>query len=382
MKSKCCCCNQKPCCCGQGSGDGNCGPPPAGWQPQPLGTWLLIRFDTSDTGARPIPSGDVWWTSPDIWVTGGDAYGNPIGGQPAVVHARIWNLGGLDAMPTIVNFSFIEPGLGLNSPMPIGTVGVLVPSASYAEATVPWIPPQDDQDVHSCIIVTCSCAVTNDVPSVPGNVVADRHTGQRNMSIIGKLGKMIKFQLHMTNLRPWTAAVQLGAHALLTNELDLLRMGVTDIPLIGTAVTAINRPHTQVEYRLLAARAALINQHPGHFTRLPGHQIPELVQVNKIQPGRVHQGGAVVPPPNRINSTKTSMVPIGHSVELKSLQRATVDLEVNVPPPDESHEWLVVHIAQITEGFIEGGYTVMLRIGGKEGTSKKSQTAAHVRKDK
>jgi hypothetical protein len=205
------------------------------------------------------------------------------------------------------------------------------------------------------------------------------------LSIIGTPGKMIKFQLHMTNLRPWTAAVQLGARAVLTSELDLLRMGVTDIPVIGTAVRAINRPHTQVEYRLLAARAALLAQHPGHFTLLPGHQIPGLVQVNSIHPGRVNDGSAVVPPPNRINATNTSMVPIGNSVQLKSLQRATVHLEVNVPPPNKDHEWLVIHIAQITEDFIEGGYTVVLLIGEKRGAAdspRKSSTAAHARKNK
>jgi hypothetical protein len=41
----------------------------------------LIRYDPADLGARPVPASDIWWESPDIWITGGDAFGNPIGGQ-------------------------------------------------------------------------------------------------------------------------------------------------------------------------------------------------------------------------------------------------------------------------------------------------------------
>jgi hypothetical protein len=386
MKRKCCC-RQSPCCCGRGNGGGEGnggGQPPPGWEPQPVGTWLLIRYDTSDAGARPVPSGDVWWTSPDIWIEGGDQYGNPISGQQCIVHARVWNLGGLDAMPVIVTFSFIEPGLGLTGLKPIGTVGAFVPSANCADVPIPWTPPPVVGDVHSCIVVTCSCPVTSDIASVPGNVVADRHTGQRNMTIIGTPMKMMEFQLTMTNLRPWAATVQLGARALWTNApRALLVLGVTDVPSIRTAVRAINQPNTLVGYRLLAGRAAMVTHHPGEFTLLPEREVPELVRVKSVHPGHMHNAGAVVPPPNRINATNTSVIRIGRPAELKSLQSAIVHFEVKVPPPEKNHEWLVVHIAQITEGLIEGGYTVAMRTASKQAavSLSKTQAAAHGKKE-
>jgi hypothetical protein len=324
----------------------------------------------------------VWWTSPDIWIEGGDAFGNPIGGKPCILHARVWNLGGLDAMPTIVNFSFIEPGLGLTTPMPIGTAGPHVPSNNFADVTVPWTPPKAAGDIHSCVIVTCACQVTNDVPSVPGNVVADRHTAQRNMTIIGTAMKTLEFQLTMTNLRPWAATVELGARALFSNTpRDLLMLGVTDVPSITTAVRSVNQLQTDVGYRLLAGRAAMVIQPPGEFRLLPGREVPELVQVKSVRAGHIHDEGAVVPPPNRLNATNASVTRIGRPAELKSLQRATAHFEVKVPP-EKNHAWFVVHIAQITEGLIEGGYTVVLRTGSDHEAGGPSKTPATHRKKK
>jgi hypothetical protein len=337
-----------------------------GWEPQPLGTWLVIRYDVSDMGARPLPSGDVFWTSPDIWITGGDRHGNPIGGQPAVVHARIWNFGGLDACPVIVDFSYIEPGLGLPVNKPIGKIGAIVPAANYTEVAVPWTPPKVEGNVHTCIIVTCSCdVICNDVPKSPGNVVADRHTGQRNMTIIGTPVKKIDFRLGLTNLRPRTAMVQLGARALWSNARDLLVIGVTDLPSVRTAVQAIDRPHSQVEYRLLSRRAAMVSRRmlDGHFSLLSEGTVSELVRVNSIDRGHIYNTGAVIPPRDRIDATYSSVAVVGRGEELKSLQHASVHFEIAIPQGNKHHEWLVLHLAQITEGAIEGGYTVVLHTG-------------------
>ena len=99
--ANCACCGSatRHCCCKSGGGPSGGGAPSGGggtppWTPQPQGSYLLIQYDAADTGVRPVPSGDVWWLSPDIWVTGGDGLGNPIAGQPCQVNARIWNSSG------------------------------------------------------------------------------------------------------------------------------------------------------------------------------------------------------------------------------------------------------------------------------------------------
>src|ERR1035438_3770174 len=97
---------------GGGGGKGGGGGAGGGKGPAPVGTWLLIRFDQADAGARPIPSTDVFWESPDIWLTGGDAFGNPIGGKPATVVVRGWNLGLIQAAPVQAAVSYITPSLG------------------------------------------------------------------------------------------------------------------------------------------------------------------------------------------------------------------------------------------------------------------------------
>jgi hypothetical protein len=382
---KCCNCDRKAveCCChcckeGGPGGGGNNGPP--GWQPQPVGTWLLIRYDDADTGARPVPSGDVWWASPDIWITGGDEYGNPIGGQPAVIHARVWNLGGVVAMPVAVTFSFIEPGLGLptTAPTPIpGTVGANVQPKNYQEVTMPWTPPTVIGDVHTCIIVTCSCLVSNDVPSVPGSVVADRHTGQRNLTIIGTPVGKFEFGLTMTNLRPYAAAVQLGVRALWRTDAGFNATAAMDVPALKTAALAIDIPHTQRDYRLLAKRAALLSVQTTHrqFTLISQKGLHDLIRVTHVEPGHVYRSGAFVPPVNRVNATLDSITPIGRAVELKALQRASVHFAVTVPDTEHEREWLVVHITQITEGAVEGGYTLALRVGRPEVVGKMEKHA-------
>lgn len=370
MSARRCCCSGEP---GECRHDLGCRRRPCcrkttgtSWKPQPQGTWLLIRYDTTDTGVRPIPSGDVWWTSPDIWLTGGDAFGNPVGGQPAVIYARVWNLGGLVAFPTTVSFSFIQPFLALpggDVPTFIGTEYALIPSLGYAEVTVPWTPPNVAGDVHTCIAVTCSCALTNDVPSVPGNAVADRHTGQRNLTLVGASVRNFEFQLNMVNLRPWDAAVQLGVRALWSNAADLISTDPMDIASLQTAVRAIDVPHTQMEYRLLARRAALLSdQKTECYSLVPAAQVNEIVQITAMRLGRRYRRGSIAPPRNRINATYPSITPIGNAVDLKVLQHATVRFAVRVPEPTDGRKWLILNIVQVTEGLIDGGYTVALRV--------------------
>jgi hypothetical protein len=204
-------CSCRPGLKGERNGDS-----PAPWKPTPVGTWLLIRYDHADYGVRPIPNSvDSWWESPDIWITGGDSDGNPIVGKRATLHARIWNLGELHALPVAVTFAIIEPSLGIpaSAPETIGTVGAHVPAKGFREVTIDWNVPVINGNVHACILVTCASPLNGDVPSMPGNPVTNRQTGQHNITIIGAPSEQVDFHLSLVNLRPWTAEVEVSAHA-------------------------------------------------------------------------------------------------------------------------------------------------------------------------
>src|SRR2546421_11043000 len=79
----------------------------------PVTPFLLIRYSTTDLGARPIPPGVPFWSSPDIWVESSDPAGNPVAGEPNFLHARIFNLGAFQAAPVQVDFYWANPALGL-----------------------------------------------------------------------------------------------------------------------------------------------------------------------------------------------------------------------------------------------------------------------------
>src|SRR5712691_1626995 len=76
--------------------------------------WLLIPYSLSDFGLRPIPVGEQFWESPDIWIESNDPNGNAVAGEENFVHARIWNLGMALAAPVQVDFYWANPALGLD----------------------------------------------------------------------------------------------------------------------------------------------------------------------------------------------------------------------------------------------------------------------------
>jgi hypothetical protein len=393
----CCDCCKKPkrdCSCGGGGkggnggngghggdGGGGDGPP---WKPDPQGSWLLIRYDAADYGVRPIPSADCWWESPDIWVEGGDPYGNPIGGKPCRVHARVWNLGFMDAIPTAVSFSFIEPSLGIPATAPklIGVAPAHVRGLRFVDVSVPWTPPEAQGNMHACLIVTCSCPAVNDAPSVPGSAVADRHTGQHNTTIVDATMEAMTFQLNFANLAPRTAEVRLAARGTFRTVRDLKQFDPLGAPALATAARLIDRPADATALRLMARRAGVISDldEGRHFTQAPERAITDHVKVNGIQRGRVHRSGALVPVPGRLNTLDHPLTELAKPVELKSLQHATAELTVTLPKGGPERDWFILRIAQLTDGAVDGGYTVVFRLnagqaGGQGAAGRQARTA-------
>src|SRR5271166_880163 len=253
----------------------------------PIGTWLLIRYDAADMGARPIPGSDNFWVSPDIWLTGGDANGNPIGGQPATLFARIWNLGSLAAAPVRVDFSFIEfPATGIppTAPQLIGTGWGSVPalSAQVIQCPVPWHPPVGTQDIHSCLIVTCSAPLQGDTPTVPGSPVADRHTGQRNYTVVeGTAGQQFPFSIRLANLGPVPAAIELLGAAAWHTTAALHQDAFLFRPSLSGALSGAADYATASHNQLWARRAALLDERSPRLALhpLPASQVTDAITV-------------------------------------------------------------------------------------------------------
>jgi hypothetical protein len=381
---KSCCCVPSPqrCCCKQGgtgpSGGGGTTSPP--WTPQPQGSYLLIQYDAADTGVRPIPSGDVWWLSPDVWVTGGDGLGNPVAGRPCMVNARVWNLGTMSAIPTSVEFFYIEPGLAipLTIPQPINAVPAyaLVPGGEYVDVGVPWTPPPTVGNVHTCLIVTCSCVTTGDVPTVPGNAIADRHTGQRNVTLVGTpIDPVFKFELAMRNLLPNAASVGLGARAMwLTPPRVLMHFEQFDPLALTGAIRMIDRPNTTPQQYLLGRRAAMLLDHGKAMksTAVAQADVAAIVQVTSVRRDRTLHTGEVIPPRARVDGTTDAITRIGNPIDLKSLQQATVHCEITVPVTPDNHEYFVVHIFQLTRDTVDGGYTIAFKVGSADAAAHRA----------
>jgi hypothetical protein len=333
----------------------------------PIGTWLLIRYDQSDMGARPVPGGDVFWESPDIWITGGDALGNPIGGQPAAVFARVWNLGSVDAMSVRVDYSFIAPSLGIpaSAPAPIGTNWTLVPAlrATVVECPEPWIPPEQVGDLHSCLIVRCSAVLQNDTPTT-GSAISDRHVGQHNMTVQeAEPGQKLTVPLLLRNLGPQPAEVELMASAGWRAGSEIRRDEPMLAPSLAGAIAGADQPAGIGEPRLWARRALLLAERPASDAVRPFSpaEIGDVVTIDSIKREPAVDANPLVPPANRVLLSATPFRSIAKTETLPPLGGARTHLTVNVPEKARD-PWFVVHLAQATGGALTGGYTIACRI--------------------
>jgi len=352
---------------GGGKGNGN------GVRPVPQGSWLVIRYDDSDHGARPVASGDAFWESPDIWFDGGDPLGNAIPGKPTPVHARIWNLGTLKAFPTRVDFAFVDPSLGISWSQPQlisqvpSWIGVpeMILGGGYAEVRClkDWIPAKGS--THACLLVMCSCAISNDMPSQPWSPSTDRHVAQHNVNIAeADVGQMLTFDLHTINITPTPATVQLAAQVAWVDARtprDALRFSSTGV---ANTLASLNQATDLGQMRLLAKRASRVLEGGAHVrgTALRGDDLHKVVRVSRIDSGGYARNGAIVIPSAGAVRGLNGYTPIGKEAPLKPLERRTASLEIKVPDRPGPARQLLVRLAQFENGFATGGYTVVVKV--------------------
>jgi hypothetical protein len=341
------------------------------WEKDPQGSWLVIRYDDQDVGARPVPNGDVYWESPDIEVVGGDGSGNPTGGIPVGLRVHITNYGSLDAAPVRVDFAFIAPSLGIlpGAPQVIGTAWttVLAGHTKVVDCPTEWTPPTYETNLHACLLVTCSAPAQGDTPTVPANPALDRHVGQRNLTIIeAAQGATMIVQVIVANALARPEQVHIAAAAAWHSERDLpnqpLRVGELGV---AAALRAAKTARTKEETRLWLERATLVETDARvRGTAQLTKDVQQVVHVRSIYPreGREMPAAAARP---AVLAPHAAFTRIGEGVFLEPGDQSTAEVSISIPT-DAKRPWLAVRLAQTQGGAVTGGYTVLIRVRDAE----------------
>jgi hypothetical protein len=338
------------------------------WKPDPQGTWLVIRYEPQDLGARPVPNGDIYWESPDIRVVGGDALGNPIGGQPVTVEALVSNFGSLDAAPVRVDFWFIAPALGIvpSAPQNIGFAWttVLAGHTKLVQCPTQWTAPTYETNLHACLIVTCSAPAQNDTPTAPTSPNIDRHVGQRNLTIIEAApGQTLPLQFLIGNPFARGAETRLVGAANWqakrgkTTSLRIGRLGVT------AAIRAAEAARDPEATKLWLRRASLVDlaaRTEGAQARTAHERPAQLFRMGEVRPLKATVARTVLAPPHAL-VPHVDFAALSGGAFLEPGQTAEAELEVTVPN-DPKAPWLELHVAQAQNGLITGGYTVLVKV--------------------
>lgn len=328
---------------------------------EPRGVWLLIRYDLADTGVRPVPNDEVFWLSPDIWITGGDALGNAIAGKPTKVRARIWNLGNFPSTPTRVDFAFVDPSLGIpwNAPKLIGTAWTTVPALGTAVVECPqdWVPGPTGT-THACLLVTCS-SYPLDPPTDPGNTRTDRHTGQRNVTIVqATAGDQVNLDFLVARTLKYRGAVKIGAMIALGNGDPNMTAFATRS--LDRTLRTLTRAMPSQKSQLLARRSLVLHglDHNAQYEVFEATKVHEMLQI-KVDAERFEAQAFGL----RGGQAPTELALLGGPLTIEPLSSRQAKFTLVVPAGDCP---LIVHFYQFEDDIVTGGHTVIVHRGTKE----------------
>jgi hypothetical protein len=184
------------------NGDGN-----GGKQYSP---WLVIRDQTGDVGDRPLPSGTVFWESPDVWVVSTLGINQPVPGQPNTVYARVTNLGMQDATGVFVQFWWANPALAITEAnanlIDTTTTTVLAGSSVVVTCPTPWVPVVENGG-HECLLAQAYSPVFDPL-TAPLDPVDDRHVGQKNEQLVlAQPGQKMAIRVQAANISGFAQAL-------------------------------------------------------------------------------------------------------------------------------------------------------------------------------
>jgi hypothetical protein len=352
--------------------------------------WLLLRYAAPDLGIRPIPPGQVFWDSPDLWVESSDPFGNPVASEQNYLHARVFNLGAFMASPVKVDFYWANPALGLgpNTMNFIGSEYVEIPSVSAVDVrcATAWVPAVVNGG-HECVMVNCSCWLL-DPTTHPFQPTLDRHVGQRNLHVVqGSPGQAFALALQVINVFPIAMATTVEAHfALLqpaepARELSLLEVGSLAATFVQQQRWSVRRlasmlppgsPARKAAQGALAGVRRTTSVRRAPFTEISTRRGSTAVASRLREERGVIQGrgqgahaGRLLAALDAFSEIDEIELPRGiplEQLELEALSFRTLDAEVSVPGDAHEGDLVVVHFSHQAGPISAGGYTLVVQI--------------------
>ena len=356
-----------------------------------ISAWLLVRYTPSDLGLRPIPAGQVFWDSPDIWIESSDPLGNPVAGEPNFVHARVFNLGAFMASPVKVDFYWANPALGLGpgNMVAIGTEFVAIPALTSVDVrcNTPWVPLMVNGG-HECVMVNTSCWLIDPI-TAPFQPTLDRHVGQRNLHVVQAApGHSISLSLQLTNVFPLAMPARIEARFEHLRILPREKQGLAPRDLGGIAATFSQRAsmpgsrlvralqrsspaHKDAQRAVVVERRVTKEQRPEPFQELAetrGGTVASRLRDDRgaLQASRTgahagrllaaldaFRGDVARDRPRAVTLQETVLEPNAFRM---------LDAEIVAPPNARSGDVVVVHITHEAGPVTAGGYTVVMQI--------------------
>jgi hypothetical protein len=154
-------------------------------------TFLFIRATGTDTGARPLPGGTIFWNSPDIELFSPAGLVIPTNqletNNKYCITVLVHNEGDMACNSCIVELFICNPSIGFDRPHAtlIGIQNVSVQGHNTVVARFDFTPGLENLG-HQCLFARAYSYASADMPDSAEqfNTTTDRHIGQQNLSVI------------------------------------------------------------------------------------------------------------------------------------------------------------------------------------------------------
>jgi hypothetical protein len=315
------------------------------------------------------PNTAAVWENQSIKVKAPDGGSIPQTGVENQVSVMIRNVGALPALSVTVDFRVMVASIFLPSTMVVQPIGVAdnlrIDGGREVKVVCPkpWIPGFAITDIHECLIVMCWAL--NDMQDLQWwQPQTERRAAQRNISEWTMApGEIRPVSFDFPNLLPMRAFTQLLGSV---EEVRLPGLRKPSAELLSHVLQAsaaaeivregsdprlrpLVREHQTAASPRVALRATL-SERIGVFAPVQaGHQFANIQIVGN---GMTRASASRV--------TANMMVLQEVAQDPFELRRA--DLQVAAPEEAGAGEIILYRFAQVTEGVLMGGYTIMVRI--------------------
>jgi hypothetical protein len=299
------------------------------------------------------PKGCAFWENESIKVRAPDGGDIARPGVMNEVSVTIRNVGKLPALAVTVDFRWASPAFGLSNLFPIAVVNnLLINPGRELKVACQWIP-QVANGIHECLMVMCSAL--NDMQGL-----------QEWQPQIERRCAQSSFEF--ANLLPMRAATQLmgSVEQIQLTRAQSERMASGSLlsrVLQASAADATTRERS--DPRLTQpARSRRIMQGPGVALRaVLSESIGAIAPLNANR-----QLANLLTAGDDMTRASSSSVAAGmstlHEAVLHPFELRRVDFEVGAPEGAAPGEIFLYRFAQVAEGLLLGGYTVVVQVQG------------------